>query len=379
MKTVSILFAAAFLAFSTGHAREAEKAPPIKHLGRFLAMDGACGWPILTVSPNGEITALVWPYPNHGFNEGAAECWISSDGGARWQRAGVPVTNVPGVARLNVAAGLNGKGAYAALVGGFGGKPSVANVASYKFPKVTPNPEAPVPAISQDQGRTWQRHPAPVMQQADGQNVIPYGRIEPLGNGELGVMCYSFDELVFYTSRDDGISWQKRGLVTKGKVHNETTWLRLANGDLYAAARTWDDGHVDGLRSTDGGVTWRSEGALTLPRQHPADLTRLPDGRILLTYCHRNQGMWGIWVRFGDAEGRSWTDPVMLVDMEDATDASEGILKKDGGYPSTVVLPSGVFVTAYYTKGTSVHRRYHIGVVRWTLDTAPVQGRSAGN
>ena len=39
----------------------------------------------------------------------------------------------------------------------------------------------------------------------------------------------------------------------------------------------------------------------------------------------------------------------------------------DGGYPSTVQLPDGSLVTAYYSNGVTQHRRYHMGVVRWEL------------
>jgi len=380
MKKISKMVITVLLGLLSVQGLAAAKPSLIKQLDRFVAMDGACAWPQLTVLPNGEIAAVIWPYPNHGFNEGAAECWISSDGGARWRMTGVPVKNIPGVARLNVATGLNYAGAFVALIGGFGGKPSVADVATYKFPAVTPNAEMPIPSVSLDHGRTWKESLGSVFQQEDGKNLIPYGRIASLGNNELGVMCYR-DDVVFYVSKDGGVSWQKRGVVSRGKVHNETTWLRLANGDLYAAARTWEDGHVDGLRSIDDGVTWKSEGAVALPRQHPADLTRLPDGRILLTYGLRNEGIWGVCVRFGDADARTWGEPVLLVNMEDATDLADGVLKKDGGYPSTVVLSNGTLVTAYYTKGTPAHRRYHVGIVRWNLvdPATPSQGRNAGN
>src|SRR5690606_23810475 len=156
-----------------------------------------------------------------------------------------------------------------------------------------------------DQGRTWEIFDDQPFQQTDGRNLVPYGRILSLNDDELGLMCY-LDDLIFFVSNDQGRTWRQRSVVTAGSIHNETAWLRLRNGDLYAAARTWDGGHVDGIRSTDNGRTWHVEGALTLPRQHPADLTVLPDGRILLTYGIRNQGLYGIGVRIADAECRQW-------------------------------------------------------------------------
>ena len=44
-----------------------------------------------------------------------------------------------------------------------------------------------------------------------------------------------------------------------------------------------------------------------------------------------------------------------------------GASRQDGGYPSTVELPDGTLVTAYYSNGIAQHRRYHMGVLRWRL------------
>lgn len=90
--------------------------------------------------------------------------------------------------------------------------------------------------------------------------------------------------------------------MSAGRIENETSWLRLANGDLYAAARTYGSSNVVARRSTDGGRTRTREGDLTMPGQHPADLTLLPDGNVLLTYGVRNQGQWAVHLR-------TWGDP----------------------------------------------------------------------
>ena len=39
----------------------------------------------------------------------------------------------------------------------------------------------------------------------------------------------------------------------------------------------------------------------------------------------------------------------------------------DGGYPATVQFNDGSLVTTYSSNGIPQHRRYHMGVVRWTL------------
>ena len=135
---------------------------------------------------------------------------------------------------------------------------------------------------------------------------------------------------------------------------------------IPAASRGAENSCLDAFRSTDGGATWHPEGPLTLNGQHPADLTRLPDGRILLSYGVRNPGLWGVAVRFGDATAHHWTAPMVLVDFEDSSDHPRlADPRRDGGYPSTVVAADGTLVTAYYTRGIPAHYRYHMGVVRW--------------
>ena len=58
--------------------------------------------------------------------------------------------------------------------------------------------------------------------------------------------------------------------------------------------------------------------------------------------------------------------PLCLVDLEGATDEPHSADPlRNGGYPSTIVLPDGTLVTAYYCRGVAAHNRYHTGVVRW--------------
>ena len=113
------------------------------------------------------------------------------------------------------------------------------------------------------------------------------------------------------------------------------------------------------LASTDDGRTWQDRGPLTLPGQHPPHLAHLKDGRILLTYGIRNEGLYGVAARFSDDAGNSWSAPRILVALEGAT---------DGGYPSSTECEDGTIVTAYYANKVVAHRRYHMGVVRWQAD-----------
>lgn len=347
--------------------------PNLVQRERFIAIDNACGWPQMVLLPDGNLACILWPQPSHSLTEGAAECWVSTDGGRNWSKAGVPVPYGPTTNRMNHAAGLTRQGKLLVLLSGWnnrkplGWKQDPADKRSVRELNVGSKTLKPVPAVSTDDGRTWQQFPEVTDPANPERRGTPFGRILPLDEKRLGVFLYS-DELAFFTSADEGRTWTKQGVASTDRLHNETTWLRLDNGDLYAAARTGEDRLLHGLRSTDQGKTWKFERELTLPMQHPADLTRLPDGRILLSYGVRNDGRWGIEVRIADAEARVWSPPIQLVDLEGSTDAPDTVSpSRDGGYPTTVVLPDGTLVTAYYSRGVPSHMRYHVGIVRWKL------------
>lgn len=61
----------------------------------------------------------------------------------------------------------------------------------------------------------------------------------------------------------------------------------------------------------------------------------MSDDRLLMTYGHRRKPL-GYQARTSDDHGQTWSDPIMI-----QTDASSG----DLGYPSTVEIASGSFVT----------------------------------
>lgn len=346
--------------------------PRFSRYERFVAMDGACGWPILVPMPDGKVACFIWPDASHGYVEGAIECWLSSDGGTTWQKTSTPVPHQPTMNRMNVAAGLTAKSDLIAVVGGWnmrkpaGWRPNPLEKASHGTFFADANTLDPIPAVSKDGGLTWSSYSPVISGQDNG--YTPYGRIGSLPGGELGLMMYT-DVAGFFTSGDDGRSWKRRSSVSEvSKAYNEIAWVVLENGELYAAARTGDDQRLVGLRSVDEGRSWTKERDLTLSMQHPADLTHLPDGRLLLSYGVRNEGGWGIWVRFADATAKFWSAPMMLVDLEGATDQRlDSHPQRDGGYPSTIVLEDGTLLTAYYNRGMPSHNRYHVGVVRWSL------------
>ena len=94
------------------------------------------------------------------------------------------------------------------------------------------------------------------------------------------------------------------------------------------------------------------------------NLTQLKDGSLTATIFnrpHHGKGEgdhYGIGYRVSKDQGRTWNAPGHLVHLEGT---------RDGGYPATLQLGDGTLVTAYYSSGVVQHRRYHMGVVRWTM------------
>jgi len=326
----------------------------------FIAVDNMCAWPNLTLMPDGTIIATIFNQPSHGQIEGDAVCYASRDGGRTWNYVGTPVTHEPGTVRMNVAAGLSNDGSLVALVSGWGGE----KLRKFIMPIVV--------CRSQDGGKTWTTDGS--VEHPEGEaDLIPFSDIVRLGDNVLAFSAYGYINrnskpayLLF--SYDDGYTWKDAvpiGTLGEGAGNynnfNETAVLRLRKDRWLAAARTLGNGELQLLVSEDEGKTWNipkalERGTFAGRSEHPANLLRLNDGRILVTYGVR-WGVHGTCVRVSDDEGRTWGAPMMVKYYGGG----------DGGYPSSVQLGDGTIVTAYYCSANEEHPRYHMGVVRWKL------------
>lgn len=351
--------------------------PTPKILERYIAIDHACGWPNLTLFPNGDLALLAWPEPCHGLWEGAVTCWISRDDGITWEKTSVPVPHAPGTNRMNHSTGLARDGSLVAIVSGWENRPPRGTT----VPHANSDTLAPVPARSLDGGITWTAGESPqptsgeLAAYAHGQKdkggrtrpmMIPFGDIQPLGDNLIGSMIYS-SRAEFYVSADDGVTWEARGSIGEIDTTNETTWLPLPDGRLLAAARTCEDQHLEQYISEDQGQTWQFDQDLTEEQCHPAGLTALSDGTLLLTYGIRKDPLRAIGAKISRDQGKTWSHQHILVDLEESTNHHDPKWR-DCGYPSNVQLADGTIVTAYYCKGVAAHRRYHVGVLRWQLE-----------
>lgn len=119
-------------------------------------------------------------------------------------------------------------------------------------------------------------------------------------------------------------------------------------------------GWIECRFSADNGKTWR---LLSIPVTEeagttPPALSRLPDGRLVLTYGYRKplRGPTSIRARISEDEGASWGPELIL---------RTGGGDEDIGYTRNAVRPDGKVVTIYYWNDHEKSERY-IAATIWT-------------
>ena len=334
--------AAVLLSHSVGQAVERWKPATIE---RYVVVDNVCAWPNLTLLKDGTIAAVIHNQPSHSQMEGDVDCWASKDG-VFWEKRGNPTPNDPGTVRMNVAAGRAVNGDHVVLCSAWQMKPR----------RVLP---AWV-SRSSDGGRTWNVIKQFPSAEPGWTEFVPFGPIVPGADGRLHTTCYSRGlkdvsarHVWHFTSKDDGRTWQRGSVI--GPNHNETSIFHLEGKRWLAAARTNPLYRIELFRSEDDGLTWKGAEPITQTRELNAHLLRLKDGQILLSYGKRLQGESGVLAKVSRDEGRTWSDPIRIMNS----------LAMDCGYPSSVQRADGKIVTAYYSQAVENHNRYHMGVAIW--------------
>ncbi len=205
---------------------------------------------------------------------------------------------------------------------------------------------------SRDNGLTWaEATPVPMETLT---LASPYGRIITAHDGTMLMSVYGRaaqpvegvrDTAVILRSSDGGHTWGDETVV--GPRYNETTYAYTPDGDLLAALRT-ESGRIDVARSSDHGRSWSDPVPVTRDGEHPADLTVLTDGEILMTFGRRIRP-YGCGALLSRDGGRTWdTEKEILL-------AGDGVRNTDLGYPSTVQLGNGSICTLlYYASGSAL-------------------------
>ena len=319
-------------------------------------------FPLVVQARDGLIVALLRGGAGHLGIEGRLEVIRSTDGGHTWS----PPAVVADSARddRDPAFGISNAGT---LVVSYMSDGSYDAAGNYRPVRNGPDVYAPIEVMitrSHDNGLTWEK-PYP-------RGVAPlranshFGKIVALPDDTLLVptYCAPRPEILgermnearpegtcsyLARSRDDGRTWGEPSLLAVNK--NETTLLVLPGGDVLAVMRGDDDDHaLWSARSGDGGRTWSQAVQVTGRRQHPADLTLLSNGNVLLTYGNRTPP-YRIEGRISRDGGRSWLDLLLTFSGHLYGYTVEAERPTDLGYPSTAVTRcpgGGQGVTVYY-------------------------------
>ncbi len=287
-------------------------------------------WPNLTTLPDGTIIATIFNQPSHLAQPGDTDCWASEDDGATWAYRGRPAPRGdPDYARGNTSAGLAANGDLIVITGGWADPGSFTTLLT------------PILSRSSDGGSNWTiSTTSTAFPDESGYMGNPYGDIVQGENGNLFAAMYSGNPGAtrIFRSTDDGYTWYEYSHINRSVVVNEPALLHLGDGHWLCASRTYNSG-LDLYVSFDNALTWSRRGKLSNTLQHPGHLAQLDSGRILLTYGNRNDPE-GVDARVSDDDGLTWSPPVRMGGFE----------TWDGGYPSSVQLPDGQVLTAFYEK-----------------------------
>jgi sialidase-1 len=211
---------------------------------------------------------------------------------------------------------------------------------------------------STDNGRTWEDSVRVPPSTPHGPITLSDGRLIYVGiEGNQG-RSESRGDILAAESRDQGRTWSVIGRTNMypeyvgdapgGRSYlTEPHVVEVSPGKLLAMARyeeiprekektrsvLWQ------FTSDDGGYTW-TEPRPTEIKGTPPHLTKLQDGRILVTYGYRH-------VPYGERAclsadgGKSWDYDNEIVLCDDAPSG-------DLGYPASVELDDGTILTVYY-------------------------------
>ena len=309
-------------------------------------------FPVLALAPNGDAVAALRGGAGHIGREGRMEAVRSSDGGLTWTPPNLLADSEDD--DRNPAFGVSSQGTLILLYhrqhnydadGNYLGGVRISDR----------KPVALMATRSFDNGLTWEE-PYPLSIEALPTGS-PYGKIVSLADGTLLAPIYNsqawadersdqrFDTSYLVRSQDDGRNW---GGVSQIAPHmNETALIVLPDGDLLAVLRDDTAQGLHSTRSQDGGLTWSPTTQITQARQHPADLVRLSNGDILLTYGNRNPPH-RIEGRVSRDGGRSWLDCLLTFSGHLYGYTAEETRRTDLGYPSSVVRDGSQGITMYY-------------------------------
>ncbi len=196
---------------------------------------------------------------------------------------------------------------------------------------------------STDGGITWSERYSSLVNSPHGPVQLSDGRLLYAGV-ELWTEARS---VRVCQSTDDGQSWHPLADIPtrEGDDHrqyHELHAVEASDGSLLVHIRNHSRQHERETlqcESRDGGKSWTTPHSIGVWGL-PSFLTRLRDGRLMMSYGYRRQPF-GNQARISEDHGKSWSDPITISD--------DGI-GGDLGYPSTVELDDGSLLTIWYER-----------------------------
>jgi sialidase-1 len=217
---------------------------------------------------------------------------------------------------------------------------------------------------STDGGNTWGPRIATLVNSPHGPIALSDGRLLYPGK-----QLWTAEKAIGVAeSSDDGLTWRRLAEIptrvgddaTRG--YHELHGVEVAPGRVVVHIRNQNppnSGETLQTESSDGGKTWTEPHPIGVWGL-PSHLLKLSDGRLLMTYGHRRPPF-GNQARLSGDGGATWGEPLNISD--------DGI-GGDLGYPSTVQLGSGQFVTVWYESMEEPRGKAVLRQATWSLRTS---------
>jgi len=302
---------------------------------RVDAVKGGGHFPVMVRLDNGDLVAAVRGGGTHVHIKGRLDWIRSRDGGRTWTSSVLVDTPLddrnPAVGQLSdgtVLVAYHSAGGY-----GPNGEPPERDSKLYR--------DGLYILRSRDRGVTWD--PAVKSEIAIENAASSYGKIVQLADGTALMAVYylkgsPYDHISYvYRSRDSGKTWGDPSLIARD--FDETALAVLPNDRVIAVLRAKQTGFLSISFSSDKGRTWTEPRRITEPKEHPADVIVLKDGRVLLSFGERNRP-YGVRSRISSDGGATWGSETFVLAADCET--------SDCGYASSAEVSPGRIVTVYY-------------------------------